>query len=189
MFEELFNSFADLIGSKIKEAAKEVAKRLAVPEAEEPFVLVRRFIAADTTLSKGGITATAEGWQIEAYDDGAMRLNTSEPLRQVTLFEISEPEESERVLLCRFQAKALNSKAPISVQIGLSKQQQLLTNTRAWGVDVAQSDTFKAFEVRAHFKKETAPAKVQIMVVFKSSGLLQIKNIELLQAPVKSPPA
>jgi hypothetical protein len=186
MFEELFNSFADFIGSKVKEAAKEVEKRLAMPEAEEPFVLIRRFISADSTISKGGITATDEGWQIEAYDDNAMRLSISEPLRTVTLFELTEPEEAERVLICRFQAKALNSKEPISVQIGLCKQQQLLTNTRAWGVDVPQSDSLKAFEVRAHFKKETTPAKVQIIVAFKSSGILQIKNIELLQAPIKS---
>jgi hypothetical protein len=55
-----------------------------------------------------------------------------------------------------------------------------------WSTGVSQTDNFRSLEVRAHFKKDTAPAKIQIIVAFESSGILQIKNIELLQASVTS---
>ncbi len=187
MFDELFNNLKDLIGSKVQETAKELEKRIAVTEPAEPFTVIHQFTPADSTITKGGIAVIEEGWQIEAYDDNFMRLNTTEPLRKVILFEVVEPNEPECVLACRFQAKALNTEKSIAVKLGLCKQQQVVTTARVWSTDISQTENFHAFEIRAHFKKDTTTAKVQIIVAFESSGILQIKNIELLQSPVKLP--
>ncbi len=56
---------------------------------------------------------------------------------------------------------------------------------KAWTTSISPTKNWRSFEVRAHFKKNTTPVKVQIMVEFESSGILEIKNIELLKAPVK----
>lgn len=186
MFDELLNSLKDLISSKVQETAKEIEKHFAVPEPAEPFARIRQFTSADSTVTQGGIIRIEDGWQIEAYDDNnSMRLNTNDPIRKVILFEVPEPRELECILACRFQAKALNSEKTIAVKIGLVKQQQMITSGRFWSTQISQTDTFLTREVRAHFKKDTMPAKVQILVDFESSGILQLKNVELLQAPVK----
>lgn len=186
MFDELFKNLTDLIGSKVREGFKEFKKSLAVPEAEEPFVLIRQFAIAEPTVTKGGIAVIGESWRIEAYDDKAFRFNTTDPLRNVILFEIGEPSETECVLACRFQAKALNTEKAIAVKLGLSEQNQWGINTISWGQGVSQSENLRPFEVRAHYKKSSNPIKIQVIVEFESSGILEIKNIELLKAPVKA---
>lgn len=185
MFDELFKNLTDLIGSKVQEAAKELEKCLAVPEPAEPFTLIRQFTIADSTVTKGGITVFGESWQIEAYDDNSPRLIDNGPLRKVILFEITEPTDLECVLACRFQAKALNTKQAIAVQLALSKQRQGGTTATAWSISISPTEDFHPFEIRAHFKKDTTPAQVQVIITFESSGILAIRNIELLQAPVQ----
>lgn len=185
MFNELFKSFTESIVSKVGEAFKEVEKHLAIPEPTEPFTLIHQFTIADSTITKGGIAVVGESWQIEAYDDNSFRLNTTAPLRKVILFEIAEPTDSECVLACRFQAKALNTERAIAVNLGLCKQKSGVMTMQAWSTSVLPTKTWHSFEVRAHFKKDTTPVKVQVMVEFESSGILEIKNIEILKAPVK----
>ncbi len=57
--------------------------------------------------------------------------------------------------------------------------------TTSWSTGVSPAENFKAYEARAHFKKEVDAAKIQISVQFESRGILEIRDIELLQAPVK----
>lgn len=188
MFNELFNNLKGFVGSKIQETANELGKCLAVPEPAEPFVLIHRFTPADSTVTKGGIALIGENWQIEAYDDNTQRLiNTTDPLRNVILFEVAEPNNQDCVLVCRFYAKALNTEKTIKVGLGLCRQGQWGTTTRSWFQEVSSTENFHPYQVLAHFKKETAPAKIQISVQFESSGILQIRDIELLQASIKSP--
>ncbi len=105
MFGNLFNDLTALIGSKVQEAVKELTKGFAVPEAEEPFTLIRQFAISDPTVTKGGIAVGGESWQIEAYDDNSFRLNTTAPLRKVILFEIAELADLECVIACDFKLK------------------------------------------------------------------------------------
>lgn len=105
-------------------------------------------------------------------------------MRRVILFEIAEPTDSECVLACRFQAKALNTEKAIALNLGLCKQQGIKT-MRFWSTSISPSENWRSCEARAHFKKDTTSVKVQVMVEFESSGILEIKNIELLKAPVK----
>ena len=185
MFDDLFKNFTSLIVSKVGEAFKEVEKHLAIPEAIEPFTLIHQFTIAAPTVTKGGIAVVGESWQIEAYDDNSFRLNTTTPLRKVILFEITEPTEPECVLACRFQAKTLNTERAIAVNLGLCKQKSGVMTMQAWSTSVLPTENWHCFEVRAHFKKDTTPVKVQVIVEFESSGILEIKNIEILKAPVK----
>ncbi|WP_392533082.1 hypothetical protein [Nostoc sp. C117] len=188
MFDDLFNNLTSFIGSKIQEAAKEVEKRFAVPEPAEPFMLTRRFTPTDSTVTRGGIATVGESWQIEAYDDNDQRLITTvDPLRNVILFEVSEPNSQECVIACQFYAKALNTEKAIKVSLGLRRPGQWgAMTTTSWSTGVSATEDFQLYEVRAHFKKEADDTKVQISVQFESSGILQIRDIELLQAPVKS---
>ncbi|MEH1809878.1 hypothetical protein [Nostoc sp.] len=188
MFDELFNNLKDFIVYKAQEALKELEKPLAIPEPAEPFVLIRRFTPADSTVTKGGITIVGESWQIEAYDNNTQRFltNSTDPLRKVILFEVAEPDVQECVLACQFNAKALNTES-IAVSLGVDRPGESGgMRTTSWGRGVSQTENFKPYKVRAYFKKEANAAKIQISVQFESSGILQIRDIELLQAPVKS---
>lgn len=186
MFDELLNNLKEFISSKVQEVGNELEKRFGVPEPAEPFVLIRQFTPADSTITKGGIAIVGESWQIEAYDDNPQRLITStEPLRNVILFEVAEPNVIECVLACRFQAKAINTEKPINVSLGTRRQGQWGTITTFRQTGVSPTEEFKSYEVRAHFRKETDSAKVQISVQFESSGILFIRGIELLQASAK----
>lgn len=89
------------------------------------------------------------------------------------------------MLACRFQAKALNTLLLIAVNLSLCDQKQGIMTAKAWTTSVSPTENWRFFEVRAHFKKNITPVKVQVMVEFESSGILEIKNIELLKAPVK----
>ncbi|MFN6476418.1 hypothetical protein [Nostoc sp. DedQUE07] len=189
MFDELFNNLTNFILSKAKETLKELEKPLAIPEPAEPFVLIRRFTLADSIVTKGGIGIVGESWQIEAYDDNSQRFltNSTDPLRKVILFEIAEPDVQECVLACHFNAKALNTEKSIAVSLGVGRPRESGgLRTTSWGRGVSLTENFQPYKVRAYFKKEANAATVQIGVQFESSGILQIKDIELLQAPVKS---
>ncbi|MCC5644891.1 hypothetical protein LC607_18490 [Nostoc sp. CHAB 5824] len=189
MFDDLFNNLKGFFVSKAQEAFKELEKLVAVPEPAEPFVLIRRFTPADSTVTRGGITIVGESWRIEAYDDNTQRFLTTstDPLRNVILFEVAEPDVQECVFACQFYAKALDTEKPINVSLGLSRPGQWGgKTTTSWATGVSPTVDFKRYEARAHFKKEADAAKVQISVQFESSGILQIRDIELLQAPVKS---
>lgn len=186
MFDELLNNLKDLISSKVQEVGNELEKRFGVPEPAEPFVLIRQFTPADSTITKGGITIVGESWQIEAYVDNDQRLITiTEPLRNVILFEVTEPNIIDCVLACRFEAKAINTEKPINVSLGMRRPGQWGTITTFQQIGVSPTEEFRSYEVRTHFKKETDSAKVQISVQFESSGVLFIRGIELLQASAK----
>ncbi|MDZ7968228.1 MAG: hypothetical protein RM368_25300 [Nostoc sp. DedSLP03] len=189
MFDELFNNLTSFILSKAKETLKELEKPLVIPEPAEPFVLIRRFTPADSTVTKGGIAIVGESWQIEAYDDNNQSFfrNSTDPLRKVILFEVAEPNVQECVLACHFNAKALNTEESIAVSLGVARPPESAgMRATSWGRGVSATENFQPYKVRAYFKKEANAAKVQIGVQFESSGILQIKDIELLQAPVKS---
>ncbi|MFN6516395.1 MAG: hypothetical protein RMY29_018095 [Nostoc sp. CreGUA01] len=189
MFDELFNNLTNFILSKAQETLKELEKPLAIPEPAEPFVLIRRFTPADSTVTKGGIAIVGESWQIEAYDDNTQRFftNSTDPLRKVILFEVAEPDVQECVLACHFNAKALNTEESIAVSLGVGRPRESgEMRTTSWGRGVSQTENFQPYKVRAYFKKEVDAAKIQISVQFESRGILEIRDIELLQAPVKS---
>ncbi|MEH2266328.1 hypothetical protein [Nostoc sp.] len=191
MFDELFNNLTNFILSKAQEALKELVKPLAIPEPAEPFVLIRRFTPADSTVTKGGIAIVGESWQIEAYDDNNQRFltNSTDPLRNVILFEVAEPDVQECVIACQFNAKALNTEKSIAVSLGVGRPGESGgMRTTSWGRGVAPTENFQPYKVRAYFKKEADAAKIQIGVQFESSGILQIRDIELLQAAVKVQP-
>ncbi|MEL4898490.1 hypothetical protein [Crocosphaera sp. Alani8] len=102
------------------------------------------------------------------------------------MFEVAEPRIPECIIACLFKARALKTKDSITVKLGRSEKSQLGTTTRYWSTSLSANENFCSFEVRAHFKKNTNPAKVQIEIEFESNGILEIKEIELLQASVKN---
>jgi len=186
MFDDILNNLKSCIDSKIQEVGNELQKRFGVPEPAGPFVLIRRFTTADSTITRGGIRTVGETWEIEAYDDNTQPLITSaDPLRNVILFQVPEPNLPECVLACQFHAKALNTEKPIKVSLGWQRTGQWGTLTTLQPTEVSLTQDFQPYEARAYFKKEADAAKIQISVQFESSGFLQIRDIELLQAPVK----
>ncbi|MEH2123833.1 hypothetical protein [Nostoc sp.] len=185
MFDDLFNNLKGFIDSKIQEVGNDLQKRFGVPEPAEPFVLIRRFTPADSTVTKGGIAIVGEGWQIEAYDDNTQSLLTStDPLRNVILFEVAEPDVEECVLACQFYATVLNTEKPIKVSLGLRRPGQwgaMITTSQSTGV--SSTEDFRPYEVRAHFKKKQMLPKFKSVCNLKVVAFLKLEILNCCKPP------
>ena len=187
----------------ISNIGKSVEEFFQIPEPAAPFELIRRFEpSSDRILTRGGISVEGNAWRIEACEkENASSSSDSEnnslnSVRKVVLFELPDPKTSERVLACRALIKiaSLNEKASFDLyQIGNASDLAWLSDldwlkgTISLGRNVflpAGDRDWSIYEVRQHFKKTNTPGKIKIELDFKSSGIIWIRNIDLLQAPV-----
>ncbi|OKH22408.1 hypothetical protein NIES593_13130 [Hydrococcus rivularis NIES-593] len=200
MFDDLRSQFEGWLKSGIEQLGNNLQERFGVPEAEEPFQLIRRFDITDQLLTKRCISVDGDAWRIEAYDAQeensafASFLETSstieKPVRSVKLFEIDEPNVQECIIACRAWMKTDQMIEAVTLCLGFDRPMDFfgfktsnLINYRTANV---LGTEWKEYEVRYYFKKEQNPGKFKINLDFSSSGIAWIKDIWLLQAPVKA---
>ncbi|ERN42635.1 hypothetical protein KR51_00006640 [Rubidibacter lacunae KORDI 51-2] len=189
MFDDLFRNLQDTIASKVEETLKEVEKYFAFPEADGPYISIRKFTVDDLTVETDGITSIGENrWRIEAYGDKPKSITNIDPMRRVVLFEFAEPTVPECILACRFKAKAFKTKESIVVNLSRWEKSPIGMINRSWSTGISSKDNLHTFEILAHFKRNDIPARARIVIDFESNGILEIENIEILQASVKKSP-
>lgn len=209
MFEQIFNE----LKSSVKQVLSGIEERFKIPEPDGAFQLIRRFGIADNPLTQGCISVDQDSWRIEAYDEREQRKSSQDsfadftkhlwnyinhlPVRVVRLFEVAEPENQECILACRAHIKT-DIKEGAYLLLGLNRPIDILgmknSYTAIHHITVSDTTDWKAYEVRLHFKKEhypgtiwvDYPGTIWVDIKFESSGILWIKNVELLQAPVKA---
>lgn len=199
MFEQMFNGlkseFQAWLESSVKQAVSGIEERFKIPEPDGPLQLIRSFNIADKPLTQGCVFVDQDSWRIEAYDDGRER--TTDLFfervggRIVKLFEVAEPGSQECLLVCRAQIKTVDVKEEAKLLLTFERQAEILAIkgcnfTSSQAAVVSGTTDWRVYEVRYHFKKEQYPGLIKINIEFKSSGILWIKDVELLQAPVKA---
>ncbi len=205
MFEQIFNG----LKSSVKQALSSIEERFKIPEPDGEFQLICGFGIADKPLTQGCISIDQDSWRIEAYDEREQRKSSQDsfadsfenftkqgnslnqqPVRVVRLFEVAEPENQECVLACRAHIKTVDIKEGVSLRLGFNRQTDVLgiksDYTTFQSATVSGTTDWKVYEVRYHFKKEQYPGTINVNIEFQSSGILWIKDVELLQAPVKA---
>lgn len=192
-FERLQSEFESWLKSNVKQVFSNIEEQFKTPETDGALELTHYFSVADKPLTQGCISVDYDSWRIEAYNnEREQRTNLFEENngRLVRLFEINEPENQECLLVCRAQIKTADVKEEAELLLSFERQAEVLgvkggslTTSRA--VTVSGTTGWKLYEVRYHFKKEKYPGLIKINIDFKSSGILWIKHLELLQAPVK----
>jgi hypothetical protein len=210
MFEQLFGGLKTWIESSLKEAVSSLAEHLQIPEPGAPFEVIRRFSIADQPITKGCITVDQDSWRIEAYDEWTTRQSSSqssfaqsfeafstsrstsneEAIRTVILFEVNEPDHQECVLACRAYLKTVDIQDGVKLVLGLNRPVTVMgitANSSSFqSAKVSGTADWQQYEVRYHFKQEQYPGKIQVSVAFQSAGTLWVREVELLQAPIKS---
>ena len=143
-----------------------------VPEPAEPYKLIRVFNPANiSTITQDGITVEENGWKIQAY--GA---------KKVLLFEIAEPS-SECLIMCEAQIKTANLYKPAKLTLS-NKNPAGWTIHRHTGIE--GTTAWHTHQVPFHYRKENFPGSILVSIEFESGGVFCLKNVEILQAPIKA---
>lgn len=153
------------------EGFKQLEQYWQIPEPAAPFERIRAFTLSDRPITQDCIVETGESWRIESYRE-----------RTVLLFEVMPPEVEECLLMCRAQMRSANLHKPAKLQL---KGQNVAGWTFTRHVALEGTTGWYTCEVPYHFKKEQSTGNLQIAVEFEGGGVVWIKDLELLQAPVK----
>ena len=144
-----------------------------IPEPAEPYKLIRIFRPnTDSTITKDGITIEQDSWKIESYGE-----------KKVLLFNIAEPTMSECLLMCKAQVKTANLYKPAKLTLGIK-------NSAGWtyyhNATVEGTTTWHTCKVPFHYKKERSSGSIDMSLEFESRGVFWLKDLEILQAAIKS---
>lgn len=200
MFEQMFDGlktkFQAWLKSSVEQIVSGIEERFKIPEPDGSFQLIRSFGIGDKPLTEGCVSVDQDSWRIEAYDDGRER-KTDDLFskrvggRIVKLFEVAEPASQECLIVCRAQIKTVDVKKLAYLFLEFNRQADVLgmkgcnVTLSLHAVSVSGTTDWRPYEIRYHFKKEQYPGLFKINLELQSSGILWIKDVELLEAPVK----
>lgn len=144
-----------------------------VPEAAEPYKLIRLFRpTTDSTITQDGIAIEGDSWKIESYSE-----------KKVLLFELDEPGVSECLLMCQARVKTAHLLKPAQLTLSMK-------NSAGWvwhrNAGVEGTTSWHLCQVPFHYKKERFSGPFSISIEFESGGIFWLKDLEILQAPVKT---
>ncbi len=143
-----------------------------VPEPDGPFQLIRTVQPSMTqTISIDSITIEEDSWKIESYGE-----------KKVLLFEIAEPDVPECLLLCQAQVKTAHLCKPAKLTLSGRNSAGWTSNQYA---SAEGTTVWRLCKVPFHYKKEGFSESLTVSVEFQSGGVFWLKDIEILQAPVK----
>ncbi|BAU10648.1 unknown protein [Leptolyngbya sp. NIES-3755] len=181
-FDELKASIESGIKSGIEAGFKTTIEAIAsgvqsldqfwqVPEPAAPYEQIHAFTLNERPITQDCIVETGESWRIESYRE-----------RTVLLFEVTPPDVEECLLMCRAQMRSANLHKPAKLQL---KGQNVAGWTFSRHIAIEGTTGWYACEVPFHFKKEQSTGNLFIAIEFEGGGVVWIKDLELLQAPVK----
>jgi hypothetical protein len=143
------------------------------PQLAGPPVALQGFGASDR-LTESGISTDDGGWRIEGREAGSIRL-----------FEVAEPGVERCVLTYRAELRAadLERGAYLELWCRLPGRGEFFSK----GLHQKAKGTigWSWFEVAFNLKAEERPDLVRLNVVFEGPGTLWIRNLELLEAPLR----
>ncbi len=175
-FDELKANIEGGIKTGINESVKSLTEAftgwLQGPEPAEPFTRIRSFHPKTTQpITTDGVWVEQDSWKIESHGE-----------KSVVLFEMTAPSTQECLLLCQCLVKTAYLYQP--AQLTLSVQNFALNFSRSTSVN--GTTNWHLCQVPFHYKKEQSSGLVKFSIEFSSGGILWLKDIEILQAAVKS---
>lgn len=148
-------------------------KWMQIPEPFGPYQRIRSFDPkVDFPISQGYISVEQDSWEIFSYEE-----------RKILMFEIPAPIGlQECILLCQMQVKSSGLQKPANLSLSMQ-------NFAGWNwsrtASIEGTKSWHRLHIPFHYKKAEFTGAIQLNVEFKGSGVLWIKDVEILQAAVK----
>ena len=195
MFDNIQSQFDEWVKSGLEQIGKEINNRYGIPEPNGDFELLHSFSISDSLISQGGITIEEDSWKIEAYDSGISASDSGlfnnkdeKPIRRTKLFTFNEPKDGDCIIACRAWMKTSGMNRSARLCLGYEKESEFLGMRGGKISQFYQTSVFnpqwQEYEVRHCFRKDKYPTNFWLNLDFYQSGIVWIKNIRLLKAPV-----
>jgi hypothetical protein len=135
-------------------------------------VALRRFSAADPTISQDSVEVQGESWQIEARADQVVRL-----------FEVPSPDAEQCLLTYRasLKSKDLTGRAFLEMWCRLPGKGEFFS--RGLNQTVQGTTEWASFEIPFLLKKGQRPDLLKLNLVVEGRGTVWVKDVELLKTP------
>jgi hypothetical protein len=147
---------------------------LRQPEPAGPPETVRTFGPSDRPITESGLSPDEGGWRIEAHEAGS-----------VALFEVAGPGIERCLLTYGAELRTVDVKGGAYLEMWcrfpgrgefFSKGlQQKAKGTTGWS----------SYEVPFYLKAGERPDLIRLNVAFEGPGTLWLRNVELLQTPLR----
>ncbi len=147
---------------------------LKVPQPDGPPQELRSFTTSDPTLTQESIAPEEGVWCVNVADQQTIRL-----------FEIADPGVEKCMLTYRAQLKTrdVQGKAYLEMWCRLPGRGEFfskgLRNT------VKGTNEWASYEIPFYLKQGQKPDMVKLNLVVEGSGTIWIKDVQLLQTPLK----
>jgi hypothetical protein len=146
----------------------------APPEPAGPPQTIKKFDPSDTPVTQNGVTGDQDGWRIEFQEK-----------QSIPLFEVSEPGIEQCMLAYRAQIKTadMQERAYLEMWCRLPGRGEFFS--KGFHQTVKGTTDWASYEIPFYLKKGQCPDLIKLNVASEGEGTLWVKNIELLQTPLK----
>lgn len=145
------------------------------PSPSGPPEMVRRFSAADSPLSRDGITAGPDGWLIDAKKQQTFHL-----------FELQNPQVEQCLVAYRAKVKSesLDGRAFLEMWCRLPGRGEFFS--KGFNRPVKGTTDWASYEIPFFLKKGQRPDLIKLNLVVEGTGKIWIKDIEVQKTPLSS---
>jgi hypothetical protein len=135
---------------------------------------IQAFGSSDKPITSSGVTSDQDGWRIE-FQDG----------QSVPLFKVPDPGVEQCMLTYRAKIKSenLEGRAYLEMWCRLPGRGEFFS--KGLHRPVQGTTDWASYEIPFYLKKGQCPDLVKLNVTAEGRGTLWIKDIELLQTPLK----
>ncbi len=144
------------------------------PEPAGPPQKIRGFSSSDSLITKDGVTADSDGWRIEFHET-----------RTFHLFEVPDPGIEQCMLTYRAQIKTMNVQGRVYLEMWCRLPERGEFFSKGLNQTVKGTTDWASYEIPFYLKKGQQPTLVKLNVAAEGDGTFWIKDIELLQTPLK----
>ena len=144
------------------------------PQPAGPQTELRSFKISDVTITGESITV----------ENGTWRLNVTKP-QTIRLFEVANPRVEKCLLTYRAQLKTenLQGKAYLEMWCRLPGRGEFFS--KGLRNAVKGTNDWASYEIPFYLKEGQKPDLIKLNLVSEGSGTIWIKDIKLLQTPLK----
>ena len=150
-------------------------KLLGVPQPAGPAVSLHRFGIHDPTISQDAISVSGDAWRITGEGES----------RTVRLFELENPGVEQCMIAYRAQIKTedVEGRAYLEMWCRLPGQGEFFS--KGFHNALSGSNDWSSCEIPFYLKRNQRPDLLKLNLVVEGRGLVWMKDVELLQTPLK----
>ena len=144
------------------------------PQPAGPPRELKSFTTSDSPINKESIVAESDAWCVRCTEKQTLRL-----------FEVVDPDVERCLLSYRAQLKteSVQGRAYLEMWCRLPGKGEFFS--KGFHHAVKGTNDWASYEIPFYLKRGQKPDLVKLNVVFEGSGTLWIKNVQLLQTPLK----